>query len=258
MNRKKSVLLAMWAVLSLSFYQAFAFDVQVDALAGFRHDEITSLNQIYRLPVYEASLKGRLSLGNILIKGFQSRGRVDSEKGVDTGRTSDSSIGVGYLISLFNFYAGPVVGWSLHDQKIKIKAADLSGLSYFISNNLTSHFRWQGPWLGIEGGFSLLCIRFNAGYEYHWPHRKWHLSKLNLSENSYPNQSSAHSGKGQVIFINAAYAFLGCVAVGAEIKYQYWKAKNGDALNIGSEFSEISQATSWKSWETLLSLGLQF
>lgn len=296
----KRFLISIWMFLLMT-HQLYAFDIHVDALAGYRHDELTTLIEAYdpsdvfllsddlkakNLNIYEIGLKGRLSLCGFMVKGFGTIGkvyngkyteRVEDSDNIETvtrsdiysGHTCDASIGAGYLFSLFNIYAGPVGGWSYHSQKIKMRDAETDSISDSALDGLTYKMRWEGPWIGLEGGCRLFCIEFSAGYEYHWPHwhADWLLDGPDVSGGPYSDRRKAHDGYGQVAFIDAAYVFYNYFTLGAELKYQYWKAKNGHEKPKNGSFSDVGlndtevdriPRATWKSWEIQLTLGYHF
>lgn len=288
----------LFNLLFMSHAQAFFnWNASLDLIGGYRQDEIETLIKnpdcshdyftennlkIKPLHILEIGLKGEISICNYLIKGFTSKGRIYSGKYIEktfnslrdkdfsksnfyAGHTQDYSIGIGYLYPIFKCFCfsslkiGPVAGWSYHLQCNKIDNINSNSFSNYILDNLKYKTIWQGPWLGIETYFSLLCITMKAGYEYHWSH--WQAEKLGDEANYKVHlvQGRTKYGYGNVAFLDASISPFLCTQIGIELKYQYWKAKEGKEKFQANKFNKdrsllASNKIPYAKWE---SVGIQ-
>lgn len=279
-----------------------ACEWEFDALIGYRYDKVTTQIKVYdpedvfilkddlhakNIRIYEAGLKGRVTYCHWVLKGFGTIGkvthgdyheRVESQLGdvfktkasIYKGTTRDASIGLGYLFSCWNWiYLTPFGGWSYDYQRIKIKNPKTNGEFDSVLDNLSYRTQWEGPWLGLESGTCFCGFDFRVGYEYHCPrwHAKWLLDGPDVAGEVFSDKRHAHDAYGNVFYLEGNYVFWDCLTIGAEVKYQYWKAKNGRETPIAGSFSDVGlndtevdkvPTAIWRSWEFQLTLGYNF
>lgn len=269
----------------------------IDFDYGYRRDALSCINNIYnpadtyaatdrldikKLRIVEGGVKGQSLFRNAwFVKGFFYAGYVekgDYEESVSAvdgtsskiplnvtgGNTVDFSVGGGYLFSLCDrLKIVPVAGWSYNRQHLRMKGkpAQLNGLTY--TN------RWQGAWVGGDLIADLSCFGIHAGYEYHFPrwHAEWLLKGKDVFGGAFSDVRHANKGYGNVAFLEAYTLNWGCVRFNCQVKWQYWKVKegrlypkHGSFASVGGgadEKDKISKAT-WRSFEGIIGAGLNF
>lgn len=276
-----------WTCLERSF----------DADFGYRRDELTCLINHYsppgtfvvsddlkikNIPVWEGGIKGKcIGWNSWLVKGSAYFGVVTGGDYTETikpvvgntttlkldvrhGRTVDFSVGGGYLFPICTgIRIGPTGGWSYNAQKLKMKSdiKVLDGLEY--------KNRWQGGWVGADALISFCGFGLHAGYEYHIPkwNGDWLLKGPDVFGGAFSDVRHSTNGYGNVAFIEASTVRFGSIRFNCQLKYQYWKMKdgrehpkNGSFASVGGtadEVDKIPRAT-WQSFEAIVGLGLDF
>jgi hypothetical protein len=274
----------------------------IDATGGYRYDRITCLINAYdppgtfissddlkakNLQVWEWGLRARVRLGNLYAKAWGTFGVIpfgnytetgtgatglssQSRTDVRHGKVEDASFGAGYLFGVTDWLSlAPVGGWSYNYQRIKLKHAKTDGVSDPTLNGTSYTNRWQGPWAGFEGVTEFGCLLFNIGYEYHWAHwhAVWKLSGADQIGGAFSDKRHSNKASGNVVYFNTFWNAWDDLDAGVLLKYQYWRATNGQmvplagsfaAVGLGAdEVNKVSHAT-WQSFEIQLSLGYTF
>ncbi len=269
------------------------FDVDL----GYRQDSLTCLINHYNPPgtfivsddlkikkmqVWEAGIKGMcIARDTYMVKGFLYSGSIRHGDYTETvtgksgnsstlkfkvhrGQTVDFSVGSGLLLPLCaGIRVGPTLGWSYNAQKVKMKS-DIK-----IFNGLEYNNRWQGAWLGADALISFCGFGLHAGYEYHIPewNAQWLLKGKDIFGSAFSDVRHSNRGYGNVVFLDASTVRFGCMKFNCQLKYQYWKMrdgrehpKNGSFASVGSGANEVDKVrnATWQSFEVILGLGLAF
>lgn len=274
----------------------------VDVTGGYRSDRITCLIDAFdppgtfissddlkakNLSVWEWGLKGRLQLGNFYTKAWGTFGIIPSgnyselgtgadggtshTKGlIRHGKVEDASFGLGYLFNVCDWLCfAPIGGWAYDYQRVKVRNAHTDGVSDPIINGLSYTNRWQGPWVGFDSGMVVDCIAINVGYEYHWAHwhAVWKLSGDDVVGGAFSDKRHSNNASGNVVYLNTFWNAWDDLEAGLLLKYQYWRAKNGQMLPLAGSFAAVGFGADevdkiphavWQSIEIQLSLGYAF
>lgn len=238
--------------------------------------------KINKIQVQEIGVKGKVIANQcLMLKGYAFTGEIIKANYIETatgntglssttrmksngGQTLDCSIGAGILIPFFQgVRIGPTGGWSYNNQYVKIHKGDaavLRGLQY---NN-----RWQGAWAGADALLDFCGFGVHAGYEYHFP--RWHAAwtlKGDDSPGTYSDVRRSNKGYGNVAFFEAFTNWYECIRFNCQVKFQYWKMRDGSArpafsniADVGfgpNEVIKVSRST-WQSFEITAGLGYSF
>jgi hypothetical protein len=180
------------------------------------------------------------------------------------GQTLDTSIGMGIFLPVAcGVRVGPTGGWSYHNQYIKINRGTIAVLKGLQYNN-----RWQGAWVGADAILDFPTFGVHAGYEYHFPH--WHGAwtlKGDDSPGVYSDVRRSNKGYGNVAYFEAFANWLDCVQFNCQVKFQYWKMRDGSARpafsnigDVGFGPDEVIKVTKsiWQSFEVTAGVGYSF
>jgi hypothetical protein len=298
--------ICFYLLLGCSALQAECCSLSFDATGGYRYDEIKTETNLFFFPghslkqvlistdtlrerhlsVFETGFMGRASLNSVFAKGFYNHGWIvhgqyseavnavngnhsNTQAVVHFGQTNDLSAGIGYLYSFLDILKiGASFGWSYDDQRTQMNHTMTNGKSDKILKDLNYKLHWQGPWIGVESSFCLLCIDLCVGYEFHWT--AWEgerlLNRKDIFNIAFSDQRKA-TGLGNTAYLQANYHFFPFLHVGIGAKYQDRIARGGTVLPRVGDFErvlpqkrikETVPKTSWHSYEIQFNAGIHF
>jgi hypothetical protein len=276
-------------------------DSYLDFASGYRYDEIrTALteneiggallpNEIRakNLSIYQVGLKGTWkTCSGFYLRGYADYGwiigrshyhetflldAIPSETIADIhrGQVADVLGGVGYLFSWSDCWGiGPVVGWSYDYQRIKMSHPELNGLPDPALDGLKYTNRWQGPWIGVDFVVNMCDFEIDAGYEYHWSSWSagYDLAGPDVFGGSFSDRRHSHDAHGQVVYLDGRWDLCDCWNIGIGLKYQFWRAVNGDVVPRTGTFADIGipitsasvNLAQWTSLSATFDIGYNF
>jgi len=189
------------------------------------------------------------------------------------GQTRDYLIGIGYVPCCRDclgdlFRIGPILGWSYHYQKVKMKHGEINEIRIDVLDDFLYEMHWEGPWLGLDAELRFCDFTINMCYEYHWARWRsnWLLDGPDVPGIAFSDHRESNNAYGQVFILETSLELCSCVEMGIGLKYQKWKATEGrerpveertEAGISPTEIDKVRNAT-WKSWGFFLDFGCFF
>jgi hypothetical protein len=247
------------------------------------------------LESYQVKFQGSLAIPNIIaLRGYADYGWIfdgenqdsdyagdnrtyefsRSNNNADDGEVWDASLAIGYpfrtgqtVIATFT----PLVGYSQHEQKLKITDGyqTIPPVGSFAGLDSSYDTEWKGPWIGMDMRFrtkksSNFAERIETylSYEYHWA--DYHAeANWNLRDDFQYPKSFEHDADGNGWIIGAGLNFIlqRNIALNFDFDYQNWSAKDGtdkvffaDGTTAKTRLNEVN----WSSYALGLGLEVRF
>ena len=244
---------------------------------------------------YQVKFQGSLAIPNIIaLRGYADYGWIfdgenqdsdyagdnrtyefsRSNNNADDGDVWDASLAIGYpfrtgqtVIATFT----PLVGYSQHEQKLKITDGyqTIPPVGSFSGLDSSYDTEWKGPWVGMDMRFRAnkrnnFAERFETylSYEYHWA--DYHAeANWNLRDDFQHPKSFEHNADGNGWIIGAGLNFIlqRNIALNFDFDYQNWSAKDGtdkvffaDGTTAKTRLNEVN----WSSYALGLGLEVRF
>lgn len=171
------------------------------------------------------------------------------------GNVLDASVGIGYKIIDNKLMVAPLVGYSYHNQDLRIQNGfqTIPPLGPFPGLNSSYDAEWDGPWVGVDASVTASeRLDLFASFEYHWAdyeaEANWNLRADFAHPVSFRHEAD---GKGIIISAGAGYSPGEHWSVRASGKYMDWETDPGIDRVFFSDGSQAQTRLNEVNWESL-------
>jgi opacity protein-like surface antigen len=186
-----------------------------------------------------------------------------SNNSADDGSVLDASLGIGYPFDFGSkdvFGIRPVVGWSYHEQRLKItdgfQTIPATGAFEGLDSSYTT--RWTGPWVGADLVFTSREMQFFikrveafASGEYHWAdyfaQATWNLREDFAQPDSFEHEAD---GTGFVVSAGVNLFFTRNWAVQFVYSYQDWTTDEGTDTTFFADGTQAETQLNEVNWDS--------
>lgn len=178
-----------------------------------------------------------------------------SNNKTDDGNVFDVSVGGGYQFRIKRFTIAPLIGYSFHEQYLKITDGyqTIPATGHFSGLDSSYDAQWYGPWTGLDLSFMIIEKLILSGtFEYHWADYKgvgnWNL--IDRFDHPKSFEHTAH-GNGFLVAGSIDYAFSDHWGIGLVVNYQDWSTNPGTDRTFFSNGSEASTRLNEVNWDSI-------
>jgi hypothetical protein len=186
-----------------------------------------------------------------------------SNNSTDDGNVFDVSAGLGYQFRIKRFTIAPLIGYSYHEQDLKITDGyqTIPRTGHFPGLDSKYDAQWTGPWTGLDFSFDIIERLIISGtIEYHWADYKG-VGDWNLRDDFEHPKSFEHTTDGKGVLASAAinYAFSRHWGISLTGNYMDWTTDSGTSRTFFADGTDVETGLNEVNWDSVAAeLGITF